>query len=129
MLDTIRTQYEYAGFVPIDTALVERVQVLAAKSEGEIGNQIYGLRLLSPAPDALTDVKDLALRFDHTIPLARLLLLIKMRSPFPFVAMRSVQFFAGKNQRMGDTDNSYKPISTLLEIVHWTCFTMQKWLQ
>lgn len=101
MLDIIRTQYEYAGFVPIDTALVERVQVLAAKSEGEIGNQIYGLRLLSPAPDALTDVKDLALRFDHTIPLARFIAANQNALTFPFRRYAIGPVFRGEKPKDG----------------------------
>jgi histidyl-tRNA synthetase len=101
MLDVIRKQYERAGFVPIDTSLVERVQILSAKSEGEIGNQVYGLRLLNPAPDALTDTKDLALRFDHTIPLARFLAANQSKLQFPFRRYAIGPVFRGERPRDG----------------------------
>ena len=71
MLDIIRRRYEAAGYAPLETPLVERTSVLLAKAGGEIKTQIYGLRLLNPAPGAEDDSTNLALRFDLTVPLAR----------------------------------------------------------
>ena len=41
MLDTIRSVYEQYGFVPIDTPVIERADVLLAKVGGETAKQIY----------------------------------------------------------------------------------------
>ncbi len=101
MIDIIRAQYECAGFAPIDTALVERIQVLTAKSDGEIGNQMYGLRLLNPSPDAMTDSKDLALRFDHTVPLARFIAANCNTLTFPFRRYAIGPVFRGERPKDG----------------------------
>ena len=83
LLDVIRRHYERAGYAPLETPLVERPEILSAKSEGEITTQIYGLRLLNPEEGA-DDAKDLALRFDHTIPLARYIATHSREIAFPF---------------------------------------------
>ncbi|HVW82512.1 MAG TPA: histidine--tRNA ligase [Candidatus Paceibacterota bacterium] len=83
MLAVIRKHFAAAGYAPLETPLVERPEVLAAKNEGEIANQIYGLRLLNPEEGA-SDEKDLALRFDHTVPLARYVATHARELPFPF---------------------------------------------
>jgi histidyl-tRNA synthetase len=84
ILSVIRRHYEAAGFTPLRTPLVERTKVLLAKAEGEIGQQIYALRLMNPAPNSPTDEKDLALRFDHTVPLVRLVAAKQSALLFPF---------------------------------------------
>ena len=70
VLDIIRKHYERAGYAPLETPLVERSQILTAKAGGETQKQIYALRLLNPAEGG-SDEKDLALRFDLTVPFAR----------------------------------------------------------
>ncbi|OGG49863.1 histidine--tRNA ligase [Candidatus Kaiserbacteria bacterium RIFCSPHIGHO2_01_FULL_54_36] len=84
MLGTIRRQYELAGYTPLHTPLVERPDILFAKAGGEIRQQVYGLRLMNPAADSPTDEKDLALRFDHTVPLARYVAANQGNLLFPF---------------------------------------------
>ncbi|MBI3572388.1 histidine--tRNA ligase [Candidatus Kaiserbacteria bacterium] len=84
MIDVIRKHFELSGYSPIETPLVERTEVLAAKAGGEIAAQIYGLRLLHPAKGATSDEKDLALRFDHTVPLARFVAAHYAELLFPF---------------------------------------------
>jgi histidyl-tRNA synthetase len=65
-IDIIKKHFESYGFVPMDTAAVERVSTLLAKGND---NEIYGLyRLAEKSKDA---TKDLGLRFDLTVPLAR----------------------------------------------------------
>ncbi len=83
MLELIRVRFARAGYSPLETPLVERPEVLAAKAEGEITTQIYGLRLLNPAEGA-SDEKDLALRYDHTVPLARYVAAHSRDLAFPF---------------------------------------------
>jgi histidyl-tRNA synthetase len=101
VLDVIRKHYEMAGFLPIETSLVERTEVLTAKSEGEIGTQIYGLRLLNPAEGAPTDEKSLALRFDQTVPLARFVAANYGRLSFPFRRYVMGPVFRGERPKAG----------------------------
>jgi histidyl-tRNA synthetase len=101
MLDIIRTQYERAGYVPIETPLVERPEILAAKAEGEIRAQVYGLRLMNPGPDASDDAKDLALRFDQTVPLARFVASNYGTLAFPFRRYVIGPVFRGERPKDG----------------------------
>lgn len=60
--DTIRNTYEKHGFIPIDTPLIEKSEVLLAKGGGETEKQIYRFT---------KGDTDMSLRFDLTVPLAR----------------------------------------------------------
>jgi len=60
--DTITSVYESFGFVPLDTPVLERKEVVLAKAGGETEQQIYYLQ---------KGDEELALRFDLTVPLAR----------------------------------------------------------
>lgn len=71
VLEVVRRHYRLAGFAPLYTRVVERPDVLTAKANETTQQQIYGLRLLNPAAGSPTDEKNLALRFDHTVPLVR----------------------------------------------------------
>lgn len=101
MLDIIRTQYERAGYVPIETPLVERPEILSAKAEGEIRAQVYGLRLMNPGPDAPDDAKELALRFDQTVPLARFVAANYAKLAFPFRRYVIGPVFRGERPKDG----------------------------
>jgi histidyl-tRNA synthetase len=63
MIDSIRCTYELFGFQPLDTPCVEFTEVLVGDG-GETEKEIF--RLVSPEED-----KELALRFDLTVPLSR----------------------------------------------------------
>ncbi|MDR3151602.1 MAG: histidine--tRNA ligase [Holosporaceae bacterium] len=63
-VDKIKGQFELFGFIPMDTPAVERLETLLAKGND---NEIYGIYRVSD-PNAR---KDLALRFDLTVPFAR----------------------------------------------------------
>lgn len=41
MIDTIRKNYEKFGFLPIDTPVIEKAEILLAKGGGETEKQIY----------------------------------------------------------------------------------------
>ncbi|MDR0556022.1 MAG: histidine--tRNA ligase [Holosporaceae bacterium] len=64
VIDTIREHFELYGFVPMDTPAVERISTLLAKGND---NEIYGLYRIADEDSK----KDLGLRFDLTVPLAR----------------------------------------------------------
>lgn len=101
MLDIIRRQYERAGYVPIETPLVERPEILSAKAEGEIKNQVYGLRLMNPDENSPDDAKDLALRFDQTVPLARFVAANYGNLSFPFRRYVIGPVFRGERPKDG----------------------------
>jgi histidyl-tRNA synthetase len=62
MQDTIRRNFEKYGFLPIDTPIIEKSEILLAKGGGETEKQIYRFN---------KGDTDLSLRFDLTVPLAR----------------------------------------------------------
>lgn len=99
--DLIRKHFELSGFTQINTPLVERTEVLTAKSEGEINTQMYGLRLMNPSADSPTDAKDLVLRFDHTVPLARYIALRNRELTFPFKRYTIGPVFRGEKPKEG----------------------------
>ncbi|HPM77386.1 MAG TPA: histidine--tRNA ligase [bacterium] len=63
MIDAIRRTYELFGFVPLETPCVEFAEVLLGEG-GETDKEVFFLN--GPEED-----KELALRFDLTVPLAR----------------------------------------------------------
>ena len=68
IFDTIRQSYEMFGFIPVDTPILERAEVLLTKVAGETEKQIYQFQ---------KGDTNLAMRFDLTVPLT---LLINMAS-------------------------------------------------
>lgn len=77
MLEAIRAGYERFGFLPIETPVFERSDVLLTKTGGETERQVYFVQstgALEKARDGAAEdaaYPELALRFDLTVPLAR----------------------------------------------------------
>ncbi|HEX7833755.1 MAG TPA: histidine--tRNA ligase, partial [Thermoanaerobaculia bacterium] len=65
MVDTIRRVYELYGFVPLSTPAVEFLDVLSGSAGQEAQSSIF--RVSNP------EKEDLGLRFDLTVPLARVI--------------------------------------------------------
>ena len=65
MIDTIRRVYELYGFVPLNTPAIEFLDVLSGSAGQEAQQSIF--RVLNPENEAL------GLRFDLTVPLARVI--------------------------------------------------------
>src|SRR5687767_10423532 len=65
----IREVYERYGFEPLETPAVENIETLTGKY-GEEGNQLV-FKILKRGEGAKTGEADLALRYDLTVPLAR----------------------------------------------------------
>jgi histidyl-tRNA synthetase len=65
----IREVYERYGFEPLETPAVENIETLLGKY-GEEGNQLI-FKILKRGEHAKTGEADLALRYDLTVPLAR----------------------------------------------------------
>lgn len=92
MLDTIRGVYEQYGFLPIDTPVIERSDVIFAKIGGETAKQIYRFN---------KGDNDLSLRFDLTVPLARYVAEHSNGLVFPFRRYHIGKVYRGENPQKG----------------------------
>lgn len=92
MLDKIRSVYEQYGFLPIDTPVIERADVIFAKIGGETAKQIYRFN---------KGDNDLALRFDLTVPLARYVAEHSNDLVFPFKRYHIGKVYRGENPQKG----------------------------
>ena len=97
----MKRHYELWGFTPIDTPIVERPEVLSAKAGGEINKQVYGLRLLNPPDGSIDDSKDLGIRFDLTVPLARHVAANQNKINFPFRRSQFGYVMRGERSKKG----------------------------
>lgn len=77
LLDIIRRIYEKYGFAPLDTPVLELTEVLLAKGGGETEQQVYSFK--REGSD-----RDLTLRYDLTVPLARYVSEHESDLVFPF---------------------------------------------
>jgi histidyl-tRNA synthetase len=69
VIGIIKSVYERYGFEPLETPAVENIETLMGKY-GEEGNQLI-FKILKRGEHAKTGEADLALRYDLTVPLAR----------------------------------------------------------
>lgn len=69
MIDVIKRVYELYGFVPLDTPAIEYLDVLTGSSGEETEHSIY--EVVNPEMDK--EDRKLGLRFDLTVPLARVI--------------------------------------------------------
>lgn len=92
MKDTIRRNYEKFGFLPIDTPVMEKSEVLLAKGGGETEKQIYRFNKGST---------DIALRFDLTVPLARYVAQHYSDLNFPFRRYHIGKVYRGERAQRG----------------------------
>lgn len=92
MLDTIRANYEKFGFLPIDTPVIEKTEVLLAKGGGETEKQIYRFEKGST---------DMSLRFDLTVPLARYVAQHYSELNFPFRRYHIGKVYRGERNQKG----------------------------
>ena len=85
--------FESFGYEPIDTPLLEYAEILLGKSGGESAKQLY----------RFTDNggRDVALRFDLTVPLARFLAQHRQTLLFPFRRYHTGKVFRGENTQRG----------------------------
>src|SRR3954471_17512538 len=69
VIDIVRRVYERYGFEPLETPALENIETLTGKY-GEEGNQLI-FKVLRRGEHASSGETDLALRYDLTVPLAR----------------------------------------------------------
>lgn len=92
ILDTIRSSYERFGFLPIDTPVIEKSEILLAKAGGETEQQIYRFT---------KGDNDLSLRFDLTVPLARYVSQHFGELSFPFRRYQIGKVYRGERPQRG----------------------------
>jgi len=92
MLDTIKETFEKYGFIPVDTPMIEKSEVLLAKSGGETEKQVYRFN---------KGDNDLSLRFDLTVPLARYVSQHFGDLTFPFRRYHIGKVFRGEKPQKG----------------------------
>lgn len=92
MRDIIRENFERAGFLPIDTPVIEKSEVLLAKGGGETEKQIYRFT---------KGDTDMSLRFDLTVPLARYTVEHFSELSFPFKRYAIGKVYRGEKAQKG----------------------------
>jgi histidyl-tRNA synthetase len=92
MMDTIRRNYEKYGFIPVDTPIIEKSEVLLAKGGGDTEKQIYRFN---------KGDSDLSLRFDLTVPLARFVAQHMNELTFPFRRYQIGKVYRGERNQKG----------------------------
>lgn len=89
--------YHAHGFLSIETPIIERTEILLAKAGGDTEKQIYKvIKTNETADDA-----DQALRFDHTVPLARYVVEHENDLAFPFKVTQVGRNFRGERSQKG----------------------------
>ena len=89
--------YHHYGFLNIETPIIERTEVLLAKAGGDTEKQIYKLIKTTESADDSTQ----ALRFDHTVPLARYIVEHENSLVFPFKVSQIGTNFRGERAQKG----------------------------
>lgn len=96
IFDQIKSQimqvYHLHGFNHIETPMIDRTEILLAKAGGDTEKQIYKVvKTAETSGDA-----DQALRFDHTVPLARYVVEHQNDLAFPFRVSQFGRNFRGE---------------------------------
>ena len=89
--------YHHYGFLSIETPIIERTDILFAKAGGDTEKQIY---IVSKTAES-ADSADQALRFDHTVPLARYVVEHNNDLAFPFQVTQINRNFRGERAQRG----------------------------
>ena len=101
IFDQIKSQimqvYNLHGFNHIETPMIDRTEILLAKAGGDTEKQIYKVvKTAETSGDA-----DQALRFDHTVPLARYVVEHQNDLAFPFRVSQFGRNFRGERAQKG----------------------------
>ncbi|MBQ3473987.1 histidine--tRNA ligase [Candidatus Saccharibacteria bacterium] len=93
----INDTYKSHGFFNIETPSIERTEILLAKAGGDTEKQIYKVIKTAEAESEA----DQALRFDHTVPLARYVVEHENDLTFPFKVAQIGLNFRGERAQKG----------------------------
>lgn len=95
--EKISATYRRYGYLHIETPAIDRLEVLLAKAGGDTEKQIY--KLVKTA-ETSTDA-DQALRFDHTVPLARYIVEHENHLAFPLKVYQIDRNWRGERAQKG----------------------------
>ncbi|MDR0321234.1 MAG: histidine--tRNA ligase [Treponema sp.] len=93
LTENIENTFRSFGFVPIDTPAIEYTEILLGKGGGETEKQIYRFKD--------NGERDIALRFDLTVPFARFTAMHKTELTFPFKRYHIGKVWRGENTQRG----------------------------
>jgi len=93
LTEKIEASFRSFGFVPIDTPALEYAEILLGKGGGETEKQIYRFKD--------NGERDVALRFDLTVPFARYVALHQAELTFPFKRYHIGKVWRGENAQRG----------------------------
>ncbi|GHV16489.1 histidine--tRNA ligase [Spirochaetia bacterium] len=93
LVERIEASFRLYGFVPIDTPVLEYAEILLGKGGGETEKQIYRFNDHGG--------RDVALRFDLTVPFARFLAEHRTELPMPFKRYHIAKVWRGENTQRG----------------------------
>ena len=128
--------YHLHGFINIETPTIDRTEILFAKAGGDTEKQIYKVvKTAETAEDA-----DQALRFDHTVPLARYVVEYESNLSFPFRVTQIGRNFRGERAQKGRFREFYQcdidvigrnelPISYDAEAINTLVEALRRFLQ
>lgn len=92
MKNIIEETFKKYQFMPIDTPLIEKNEILFAKGGGETEKQIY---------EIASETRDMSLRFDLTVPLARYVAEHFSDLNFPFKRYHIGKVYRGERNQKG----------------------------
>ncbi|NMB70265.1 histidine--tRNA ligase [candidate division WWE3 bacterium] len=127
-LKKIQESYELFGFLPIDTPVIEKAEILMAKGGEETEKQTYAFT---------KGDNELALRFDLTVPLARYVSQRQNELYFPFKRYQIGKVYRGEKPQKGRFREFYQcdadvvardilPLNYDAELVSLIYFTFKK---
>jgi len=93
MFKELEETFSSFGFVPIDTPVLEYTDVLLGKGGGETDKQVYSFKD--------NGERDVSMRFDLTVPLARFIAANKSDIIFPFKRYHISKVWRGENTQRG----------------------------
>ena len=93
----IADTYKAHGYLEVETPSIERTEILLAKAGGDTEKQIY--KVIKTAESA--ESANQALRFDHTVPLARYIVEHENDLNFPFKVSQIGTNFRGERAQKG----------------------------
>ncbi len=94
MFDVIRRSFERFGFLPLDTPGIERLEILTG-GDPDFKKQIFRTSV------GATEDSDLAMRFDLTVPLARVIAAYQSELPKPFKRYQTGKVWRGERPQSG----------------------------
>ncbi|MDR2375883.1 MAG: histidine--tRNA ligase [Treponema sp.] len=93
LIEKIESSFRSFGFVPIDTPALEYAAILLGKGGGETEKQVYRFKD--------NGGRDVALRFDLTVPFARFVAQYKQDLVLPFRRYHIAKVWRGENTQRG----------------------------